>query len=129
MAQVAVETKGVDGLRKAFERFGKGGRKVLRGAMEQALRPAFDETQERVPVESGRLKRTGRISIRAGEKQVTAKILYGGDLAPYALKVHEDLEASHPNGGQSKFVESVVRGYPFLQHLASLVNLTEVAKG
>jgi hypothetical protein len=32
-----------------------------------------------------------------------------GDPTPYyAIFVHEDLEARHPNGGQAKFLESAV---------------------
>lgn len=30
--------------------------------------------------------------------------------APYAVYVHEDLTANHPNGGQAKFLEAAVRG-------------------
>lgn len=129
MAQVAITTSGLPNLKAALLRFGKGGRRVLREAMIEALRPAFEETQDRVPVKSGKLKASGRISVRAGEKQLTAKILYGGDGVPYALIVHENLEHDHPNGGQAKYVESVVRSYPFAQHLAGLIKLDDMARG
>lgn len=32
-----------------------------------------------------------------------------GYSAPYAVHVHEDLEAQHPNGGQAKFLEEPAR--------------------
>lgn len=41
-----------------------------------------------------------------GRKHVRVDVGY---TAPYAVYVHEDLEASHPNGGQAKYLEQPAR--------------------
>lgn len=43
---------------------------------------------------------------RKGDKRSTFEIRFS---APYAAKVHEDLEMAHPNGGQAKFLEQPLR--------------------
>lgn len=62
--------------------------------------------QDRVPVDTGKLKGTGRMSVRAGKQQVMLAIGFGGPEAPYAGIVHEDLSKRHKNG-QAKYLESV----------------------
>ena len=45
---------------------------------------------------------------------IYARILAGGSMAPYALYVHEDLEAFHATG-EAKFIESVIlESRPFM---------------
>lgn len=45
---------------------------------------------------------------------IFTQILAGGSMAPYALYVHEDLEAFHATG-QAKFIESVIlESRPFM---------------
>jgi hypothetical protein len=45
---------------------------------------------------------------------IYALIVAGGPAAPYAIYVHEDLEAIHPVG-QAKFIESVLlESRPFM---------------
>lgn len=41
-------------------------------------------------------------------KRLTFAVTY---TAPYAMRVHEDLQAIHPNGGQAKYVETPLRMY------------------
>ena len=41
-----------------------------------------------------------------GRKQLTVAVEY---TAPYAIYVHEDLAANHPNGGQAKYLEAPAR--------------------
>lgn len=41
-----------------------------------------------------------------GAKKATVNVAYE---TPYAVYVHEDLEANHPNGGQAKFLEEPFR--------------------
>lgn len=45
-----------------------------------------------------------------GRKTMTVSVVY---TAPYAVYVHEDLEANHTNGGQAKYLEQPARQ---LQH-------------
>lgn len=35
----------------------------------------------------------------------------GAKVSSYAVRVHEDLDAKHPNGGKAKFLEDPVRAY------------------
>lgn len=64
--------------------------------------------QSRTPVKTGDLRASGQL----GETQISGNeiaipITFGIDLT-YAIYVHENLEAQHPNGGQAKFLESAV---------------------
>ena len=63
------------------------------------------EAQRRVPVDTGYLKSRGLVTkpVRKGQV-VSVQILFD---APYAVVVHEDLEAFHRTG-QAKYLESVI---------------------
>jgi hypothetical protein len=66
--------------------------------------------------------------VRVGDKVYTL-IVAGGTAAPYALYVHEDLEAFHKTG-QAKYIESVIlESRPFiLQRVAARVELNRAAE-
>lgn len=91
-----------------LDKFGGEVRKDMRRAMISVATRKLAVTQERVPIRTGKLKRTGRVSVRVGAKQVMARIIYGDDKVKYAVYVHENLEARH-KVGQAKYVESVIR--------------------
>lgn len=64
-------------------------------------------SKRRVPVDLGTLKGSGYATLpveRAG--RTTVEIGYGGAAKEYAARVHEDLSARHPDGGQAKYLES-----------------------
>lgn len=66
------------------------------------------ECKRRTPVDTGALVNSEHVEgpeISAG--QVSTKIVAGGPAAPYALIVHEDLDALH-KVGQAKFIESTL---------------------
>lgn len=67
--------------------------------------------------------------IRVGDAVYTL-IVAGGTAAPYALYVHEDLEAFHKTG-QAKYIESVIlESAPYiLQRVARRVDLNRAAQG
>lgn len=105
---------------------------VVRKDMRQALlalgNRLFPETQAMVPEKSGRLKATGRVSVRAGEKQVTLRILYGDNKAVnYAAWVHENLTAKHKKG-QAKYVEIPMRRFEFVRELQKELDLQRMAR-
>ncbi len=129
MAKVASVTSNLKNFSAWLRTLDKSGKKELRKSMGSVALPLFEKTQEIVPVKKGKLKASGRISIRVGDKQITLTIKYGDDGTPYAAKIHEDLELTHPHGGQAKYVESVVRGYPFLEVLAALIDLKRLVEG
>ena len=98
-------------------------RKDMRLAVKAIAQDKLAITQERVPVKSGDLKATGRVSVRVGEKQVTARIIYGDADVRYGPKVHEDLGAKHSGGGQAKYVESVINETDFGAEVATALTL------
>lgn len=67
------------------------------------------EAKRRTPVDTGALRSTGHVDAPdvgiGGDVSVT--LGFGGPAAPYAVKVHEDLDAYH-KVGQSKFLESTI---------------------
>ena len=67
--------------------------------LEEAGRHALALAKERVPVDDGVLKRSGKV-VR-GDLDVSVKFT-----APHAHLQHENLEYHHPHGGQPKFLES-----------------------
>lgn len=59
----------------------------------------------------------------AGQPRPELEVGYS---APYAIYVHENLEANHPNGGQAKFLEEPLR---LLAPLLRKVVAAEVKRG
>ena len=74
---------------------------IVQGLTVRSLKIALDildRAQTKVPVDTGFLKSTGRV------KQIKDgfEVVYDAD---YAIYVHEDIDAKHPNGGQAKYLE------------------------
>ncbi len=72
-------------------------RKGVRSGLPEALSLLRERSQELVPVRTGALRASCRVS--AGDT--------GGTVSydtPYAVQVHEDMTAHHPSG-QAKFLE------------------------
>lgn len=103
---------------------------VIRNAIPREFRKALVAIGERklaqaqalVPVDTGDLKSTGTFSVRAGAQQVMLAVGFGGPRAPYAAKVHEDLEAHHDDG-QAKFLETVFNQGGLGEELAAEIKL------
>ncbi len=85
-----------------------------------AFRPIFDLSQEYVPFYSGRLKRSGFFEVRRiarskvpkrfVRRMPVLKIGYAaGGNPPYAVVVHENLEAYHRPPKRAKFLEAALR--------------------
>jgi hypothetical protein len=63
------------------------------------------QSKELVPVDTGALRSTGIVSPPVIEGDlVSVELGYGGPAAPYAVIVHENLEAHHPHG-MAKYLE------------------------
>lgn len=66
------------------------------------------EVKRRTPVDKGNLR--GSVHVVGPKREwrkIEVLIVAGGPAAPYALYVHENLEAEH-KVGQAKFLESVI---------------------
>ena len=95
--------------------------KVLRVAKrfpDEVIRALFFETEletkevkRRTPVDKGPLRgsvhQEGPTRTGTNYRTIGTAIVAGGPAAPYAVYVHENLDAFHPVG-QAKFIESVI---------------------
>jgi len=83
---------------------------VTPAAIRFGLQPIFDESQELVPVDTGRLKRSGFIETRTqASGRISAEIGYGRFGIPhYAAFVHERTDIPHAGKTQAKFLEAAV---------------------
>lgn len=99
---------------------------------EQACREILEASLAQVPRETGALASTAFYTVdrnmatkrytyvgtvgyagTAGSGASTDRInpKSGASVSSYAVRVHEDLDARHPNGGKAKFLEDPVREY------------------
>lgn len=117
---------GVIQVRAKLKAFGEKFPHTLGAAMRQEAEIEATEAKRRTPVDTGAL----RASVHAegpffDGKTIYAAIVAGGPSAPYAIFVHENLEAHH-TVGQAKFIESVImesKSY-ILQRIANRVKLS-----
>jgi hypothetical protein len=74
-------------------------------ALRQEAEIEATECKKRTPVKSGALRASIHAEgpVREGRK-ISCAIVAGGPAAPYALTVHEDLEAYHKDG-EAKYIE------------------------
>lgn len=83
-------------------------------ALRQECEIEMAEAKNRTPVDTGALRASGRVETERTSNYVRATLSFGGASAPYALKVHEDLDAYHDDG-QAKYLESVLQeSAPFM---------------
>lgn len=99
---------------------------------EQACREILEESLKQVPRDTGTLASTAFYDV--SRNMLTKRYTYqgvvgyagsagggtshdrlnpksGANVSSYAVRVHEDLDAKHPNGGKAKFLEDPVRAY------------------
>lgn len=83
----------------------------LRAAVVEVANEKLALSQERVPYKRGKLHDSGRVSVRSSttDNTIALKITYGNSSVPYAVRVHEDLEAKHRGRRRAKFLESVIQ--------------------
>jgi hypothetical protein len=92
--------------------------KEIGRALYQETSVELKEVKRRTPVDKGALRASEHVEgpLRTGPNDsiIYALIVAGGPAAPYAIYVHEDLEAIHPVG-QAKYIESVLlESRPFM---------------
>lgn len=93
-------------LRAVIEALPKRAAAALRAEAEIEMA----ESKKRVPVATGILRGSGFVDtpVITGRK-ISVELGYGGAASDYAVIVHEDMDANHPNGGEAKFLESVLK--------------------
>ena len=77
---------------------------VCQDALNEGAEVVLEDAKSLVPVKTGALRDSGRIEPGLGDLP-SVTIAFGGDGVDYALRVHEDLEMRHPNGGIPKYLE------------------------
>jgi len=89
-------------------------RAAAEAAVDQAAHLIFDESQRLVPVDTGALKASGKVThdglaatISYGQEDQAGR--GGRDTAVYAPIVHERMDVHHPNG-QAKYLETAMHG-------------------
>lgn len=106
---------GWDGVRGRLDRIAKETPKIVATALYQEALVEQKEAMTRCPVDTGALRgshQTQRPVIAGGD--ISVAIVCGGPAAPYAVHVHENLEADHPVG-EAKWLERTIReSAPFM---------------
>lgn len=126
MADLKVE--GVDTVRAKLERLAKQIPNEVAQALYAEAQIEAAESRRRTPVDTGDLRRSHHVTKPdLGGRRISVSIEVGGPAAPYAILVHEDLEAFHPVG-QAKFLEStLLESAPYMaQRVARRIELTRL---
>jgi|APSaa5957512535_1039671.scaffolds.fasta_scaffold150871_1 hypothetical protein len=113
----------VTGLGKAQQLVSSQGAKTataLDVALFEVANDLFNKSQRLVPVDKGMLRGSGSLSKEAKLGGTEFFVTYGGPAAPYALFVHEDMNAKHDAPTQAKYLEM-----PFIRARASLKRTIE----
>ena len=106
-----------------------GAPELIAAALQAELEIESTESQRRTPVDTGALRASHSVSVQSDSDGVTGTISVGGVAAPYAVAVHENLDAFHPVG-QAKFLESTLNeSQDFLaQRIARRIDLERLAR-
>jgi len=100
-------------------------------ALFQEAQIEATECKKVTPVDTGALRASIFVENPKREgRKVSVAIVAGGPSAPYALIVHEDLEAHHPHG-EAKFIERPLRASaPHMgTRIAKRIDLNQGLKG
>lgn len=102
---------------------------LIAAALQAELEIESTESQRRTPVDTGALRASHSVKVESAGGDITGTISVGGVAAPYAVHVHENLEAFHPVG-QAKFLESTLNeSQDFLaQRIARRIDLERLAR-
>lgn len=102
-AQVVVE--GIGSIRHRLRNREKQYMKVIRPALQAAGEFILEKSREYVPIRTKFLYNSGRVEVTGKRWDMSVYIRYE---APYAVFVHEDLNARHAPGRTAKFLERAI---------------------
>jgi hypothetical protein len=99
---MSIRIRGVKEVTSNMRRSANGAQSGAARATRQLAREVLRESQALVPIDTGALKSSGRLTESLGNVSgQSVTVTYG---TKYAVFVHEDLEKKHPVG-QAKFLE------------------------
>lgn len=105
MAEIALKIEGLDQLQRKLDALAQGLGAEVGHALRAEAEIEMTEAKRRTPVLTGVLKGSGHVTGPTWRgREVTVELKFGGPAAPYAVAVHENLEAFHKNG-EAKFLE------------------------
>lgn len=113
---INVDVGGLDKLKEAIAKWVEKAPQSLGALLHQEAEIVMGDSKEHhVPVDIGALRASGHVLPPeiSGDK-ISVTLGFGGPAAPYALKVHEDLQARHKVGG-AKYLEK-----PFMKRAEGL---------
>lgn len=100
-----VRVRGWDRLERELSRLAVTLPEMAQEALRIEAEVEMAEMKARTPVRTGVLRASGRVEALRGSLGV--RWAFGGPSIPYAIYVHENLEAFH-RVGQAKYLESVL---------------------
>jgi hypothetical protein len=112
--------KGVKNVKARLEKFRKALILQAGRALVEEAQVEQKESMKRTPVLTGALRASHETSdFKLTRNTIEVSIKVGGASAPYAVAVHEDLEAWHRTG-EAKFLENTIK--ESAPHMASRVS-------
>lgn len=127
---MSVMLKGADVVSAKLARMASRLPGVVSAAMYAEAEIEMAEAKRRTPWDTGALRSSGHVQPpRRDGSGVSVTLGFGGSAAPYAIFVHENLEAFHPNG-QAKFLESTLtESSPYMaDRIAKRIDLNALAR-
>ena len=125
-----ITKESLNGFNSACEAVIRNVDRGTKAATEQACSEILSASLKQVPRSTGTLASTGSYMVRrrgdikgyryegiigyagtTGQASDAINPVTGQAASSYAVIVHEDLTAKHPNGGKAKFLEDPVRDY------------------
>lgn len=101
----SIETRSRRDLAEALDRYGRRAQTAIAKALYREAEGIMAQSKELVPVDTGALRSSGHVRVpELRDRSATVVLGYGGPAAPYALYVHEDLNAFH-KVGMAKYLE------------------------
>ena len=94
---------GMDRLLANLQRIEREINVEVKKAVEESCLDLQGKAQERAPLDTGDLRGSANTKITTTARRIKGEV---GFNEPYALEQHENLQYSHPQGGEAKYLEN-----------------------
>lgn len=102
---MAVQVIGVEAVLKAFGKARKETSERIEDGLRKCANILLQASLPLVPVATGLLKGSGQVEVKGKGLNATARVIYE---APYAIFVHENLQAYHAPPTQARFLADAI---------------------
>jgi hypothetical protein len=103
--KVEIQFANLQNVRDMLGRIPQAVKEACTQTLEQAAEEIMTRAKELCPVDTGALRASGHVQAPVDDAGgVSVELGFGGPAAPYAVYVHENLDAHH-TVGQAKFLE------------------------